>query len=41
MNTAEMLFLDVTRPVSIAETSDCLVTDRTQRDLGRSRCVLV
>ena len=36
MNTTETLFLDVTGPVSIAETSDCLVTDRAQRDLGRS-----
>ena len=36
MNTTETLFLDVTPPVSIAETSDCLVTDRAQRDLGRS-----
>jgi hypothetical protein len=36
MNTNEALFLDVTAPVSIAETSDCLVTDHAQRDLGRS-----
>ena len=36
MNTTETLFLDVTPPVSIAETSDCLVTDRAQRELGRS-----
>ena len=36
MNTTEMLFLDVTGPVSSAETSDRLVTDRAQRDLGRS-----
>ena len=36
MNTTETLFLDVTGPVSMAMTSDCLVTDRAKRDLGRS-----